>query len=222
MIFVHHLENSRSQRVLWLLEEPGLDYELKRYDRDKKTGLAPAALKKVHPLGKSPLVEVDGLVLAETGAIFDFLVEQFGEDRLHPPRGTEAFLRYRYWLYAAEGSYMPPLLISLLLSRMETAPMPFFIRPVAKRLTRGVREGYLDQTMKTHFDYAEGILDKTEWLAGREFSAADIIMSFPFEGLEARGDLGEHPKIADFLDRIRARPAHRRALERGGPFQLVQ
>jgi glutathione S-transferase len=222
MITVHHLENSRSQRVLWLLEELGIDYDVKRYDRDKKTNLAPAALKKIHALGKSPVIEDNGHIFAETGAVMEHILDRFGEGRLRPSPGAPDFEKYRYWMYAAEGSYMPPLVLTLLLGRMESAPMPFFVRPVAKRLVKGVRDGYLDHTMKAHFDYLENELGANSWLAGPELTAADIIMSFPAEAFAARGDIKAYPNIAGFVERVQARPAYKRALERGGPYALMR
>ncbi|MEZ5896552.1 MAG: glutathione S-transferase [Parvularculaceae bacterium] len=219
MIIVHHLENSRSQRVLWLLEELGLDYEVKRYNRDSKTGLAPKELLKVHPLGKSPVIADDGRVLAETGAIIEYLVETHGAGRLVPARGGADYDRYRYWLHAAEGSYQPPLVLSLILTRMETAPMPFFARPIARRLARSVRENYLNHTTKALFDYLDTELGARNWLAGDEFSAADIIMSFPAEASLGRVDAARGKKnLKRFVEKIHARPAYQRALERGGPY----
>lgn len=223
MLVVHHLENSRSQRILWLLEELGLAYEIKRYARDKKTNLAPPELTAVHPLGKSPVVEDDGAVYAETGAIADHLLDRHGEGKLRPPRGTADFDRYRYWMYAAEGTYMPPLVMTLFLNRMETAPMPFFARPVAKKLVKAVRDAYLDHTMKAQYDYLEAALGDAPWLAGNELTAADIMMSFPVEAFSARGPKsGDYPNIAAYLMRFQARPAYRRALERGGPYALMK
>ncbi len=222
MITVHHLENSRSQRVLWLLEELGLDYDVKRYERDKKTQLAPKALMKIHPLGKSPVVEDDGRIFAETGAIFEHLVQTHGQGRLAPAPGTPERDRYAYWLHAAEGSYMPPLVVELLLSRIETAPMPFFIRPVARRIARGVRDGYLTHTTRALFDYLDGELSARRWLAGDDFSAADIIMSFPVEAAAARVAYARSLKnLKPFLERIHGRPAYARALERGGPYAFA-
>ncbi len=219
MIVVHHLENSRSQRVLWLLEELGLDYEVRRYDRDRKTGLAPKELLKVHPLGKSPVIVDGGRTIAETGAIIDYIVETYGDGRLAPARGAPDYDRYRYWMHAAEGSYQPPLVLSLILTRMETAPMPFFVRPVAKRLTRSVRENYLNHTTKALFDYLDAELGARDWLAGDEFSAADIIMSFPAEASLGRIDAASKKKnLKRFIDKIHARPAYQRALERGGSY----
>ncbi|PQA88094.1 glutathione S-transferase family protein [Hyphococcus luteus] len=226
MIIVHHLENSRSQRILWLLEELGLPYEVKRYNRDKTTNLAPAELKAVHPLGKSPVLEDEGEVFAETGAIIDHVLDQYAEGKLRPPRGTREFERYRYWMYAAEGSYMPPLVFTLFLNRMETAPMPFFARPIAKKLVKAVRDGYLDHTMKAQYDYLEAALADAPWLAGGDITAADIIMSFPAEAFSARGSKnqngGDYPNIAAYLMRFQARDAYKRALERGGPYALLR
>jgi len=221
MITVHHLENSRSQRILWLLEELGADYEIKRYERDKKTSLAPPELKKVHPLGKSPVVEHNGQVIAETGAIIEYLVDQHG-GALAPAPGASNYQLYKYWIHAAEGSYASVMMVSLLLRRMETAPMLFFVRPIARRLTKGVRDGYLDHTMKALFDYAEATLGNAEWLAGDEFSAADIIMSFPFEGFASRGNIALYKNISAFLNRIHARPAYKKAVEKGGPYALIR
>lgn len=222
MLIVHHLENSRSQRILWLLEELGAPYEVKRYERDKKTNLAPPALKAVHPLGKAPVIEDGGKVYAETGAMIDYILDQYGAGRLRPAPGTPGFDRYRYWMYAAEGSYMPPLVMTLFLNRMETAPMPFFARPVAKKLVKAVRDGYLDHTMKAQYDYLETELARTPWLAGGEITAADIIMSFPVEAFSARGASGAYPNIAAYLNRFQTRPAYVRALERGGPYALMK
>ena len=221
MLTVHHLENSRSQRVLWLLEELGAQYDVRRYERDKKTSLAPAALKAVHPTGKSPLLEDDGAVIAETGAIIEYLVAKH-DGALAPAPGTPDHLRYKYWLHAAEGSFAPLLVTTLFLNRMETAPMPFFARPIAKRLTNGLREGYLNHTMKALFGYLEAELGKAEWLAGDALTAADVMMSFPMEGLSMRGDISAYPNIDGFLKRIHARPAYKRALERGGPYALMR
>ncbi len=218
-IIVHHLNNSRSQRVLWLLEELGVPYEVKRYERDKKTNLAPKALMEIHPLGKSPVIDDGGRIIAETGAIIEHIVETHGDGRLAPARGTPDYLRYKYWMHAAEGSYMPPLVMALFLSRMETAPMPFFARPVARRLTKGVRDLYLDHTMKALFDHVETELGRSEWLAGDEFSAADIMMSFPLEAAQQRVEAAKNRKnIASFVERIHTRPAYARALEKGGPY----
>ncbi|WP_317201193.1 glutathione S-transferase [Janthinobacterium sp.] len=223
MILVHHLNNSRSQRVLWLLEELGLDYEVKRYERDPQTMLAPAALRAVHPLGKSPVVSDAGNTIAESGAIMEYLVERYGQGRLIPAAGTPERLRWTYWLHFAEGSAMPPLLMKLVFDKIESGPMPFFARPIARAIARKVKTSFINPNLSAQLDYMEGELGKSDWFAGADFSAADIQMSFPLEAAAARGGLdGGHPKLAAFLRRIHARPAYLRALERGGPYALMK
>jgi glutathione S-transferase len=218
VIIVHHLNNSRSQRVLWLLEELGLEYEVRRYQRDPKTMLAPAALREVHPLGKSPVITDGNLTLAESGAIVEHLAETRG---LVPPVGTPEWQRYRYWMHYAEGSAMPPLLMKLVFDRIERARMPFFVRPVARAIARTAKQSYVEPQIKLHLDYLEAELGKSTWFAGEDFSAADIQMSFPLEAAAARGGLdGSRPRLKAFLDRIHARPAYQKALERGGEFKL--
>lgn len=203
-ITVHHLENSRSQRVLWLLEELGLTYEVKRYERDRKTMLAPPELKAVHPLGKSPLIEHDGRVIAETATILEYLVA-IAHGRLGPPRGPDSALRWRYFLDYAEGSLMPPLLLSLVIAKLGPLGWP--------------AKGFVTKFVMTHIDYVESELSRRPWFAGSEFTAADIMMSFPLEAARQRFKLdGRRPTITDWLDRIHARPAYQAALEKGGPY----
>lgn len=223
MIQVHHLDNSRSQRVLWLLEELELPYEVVHYQRDAQTMLAPPELKKVHPLGKSPVVTSDdGPALAESGAIIETLVERYGDGRLSPASGTPEAHRYRYWLHYAEGSAMPPLLLKLMFDRIEKAKMPFFARPIARSIAQKAKAAFILPNLKTHLDFMEGELGKTEWFAGDAFSGADIQMSFAVEAARARGGLdASRPKLMAWLERIHARPAYRRALERGGPYGLL-
>ncbi len=222
-IVVHHLNNSRSQRVLWLLEELGLPYEVRRYQRDAKTMLAPPELRAVHPLGKSPVIEDGGLKLAESGAILEYLAERYGEGRLAPAAGTPERLRYTYWMHYAEGSAMPPLLMKLVFKRLESGPMPFFARPVARGIARRVLGTFIEPQIARHLGYMEGELRERPWFAGDEFSAADIQMSFPLEAAAARGGLdASRPKLMGFLERIHARPAYRRAIEAGGPYELLR
>jgi glutathione S-transferase len=222
MITVHHLNNSRSQRILWLLEELGLPYEIKRYQRDAKTMLAPASLRKVHPLGKSPVVTDGALTLAESGAIVEYLVDQYGAARLAPAPGTPERLRYTYWLHYAEGSAMPPLLLKLVFDTIEKSPMPFFVRPIAKAISGKAKSTFIGPQIRQHLDYLEGELGKAAWFAGSEFSGADIQMSFPLEAAVARAGLDQsRPRLMDFLARIHARPAYRRALEKGGEYALL-
>lgn len=222
MITVHHLNNSRSQRVLWLLEEIGVPYEIKRYERDAKTMLAPPSLREVHPLGKSPVVVDGGLTIAESGAVIEYLIERHGGGQLAPARGTPARLRYTYWLHYAEGSAMPPLLLKLVFDRIESGPMPFFARPIARAIARRAKSSFIVPQITRHLDYLESELAKFQWFAGDEFSAADIQMSFPLEVAVKRAGLGpSRPRLADFLARIHARPAYQRALERGGKYDLL-
>ena len=222
MVTVHHLNNSRSQRVLWLLEELGLDYNVVRYQRNAETMLAPPSLRKAHPLGKSPVV-VDGEnTLAESGAILEYLVERYDSARKFAPSpGTPEQLRYRYWMHYAEGSAMPPLLMSLVFSRIKQAPMPFFARPVARGIADKVMKSFVGPQVKLHLDYMEGELGKSRWFAGDDFSAADIQMSFPVEAASARSGFDDKPNLRAFLQRIHGRPAYQKALEQGGPFDLL-
>ena len=222
MIIVHHLNNSRSQRVLWLLEELGLEYEIKRYERDPKTLLAPPSLREVHPLGKSPVITDGGLTVAESGAIIEYLVDRYGNGRLAPASGTADRLRYTYWMHYAEGSAMPPLLLKLVFDRIENGPLPFLVRPVAKVIAQRAKRSFIEPQIQRHLDYLEGEIGRYKWFAGKSFSAADIQMSFPLEAAAARGGLSAtRPKLMDFLDRIHKRPAYKRALERGGAYELT-
>jgi glutathione S-transferase len=219
MITVHHLNNSRSQRVLWLLEELGVAYEVKRYERDGKTMLAPAALLAVHPLGKSPVI-VDGTVtVAESGAIVEYLIDRYGGGRLVPPPATPERLRYTYWLHYAEGSAMPPLLLKLIFDRVANSGAPWPISAVARRIAGTVQNGFIGPQLKRHLDYLEAVLAAQPWFAGAEFTAADVQMSFPLEAAASRAGLNaSRPHLMGFLERIHARPAYKRALERGGPY----
>ena len=223
MITVHHLNNSRSQRVLWLLEELELPYEIVHYERDAKTMLAPPELRRVHPLGKSPVVTTeDGLALAESGAIVETVIERFGHGRLAPPAGTAEALRYRYWLHYAEGSAMPPLLLKLVFDKIESSKMPFFAKPIARAIAGKAKSSFITPNITTHLDFVEGELGKSEWFAGDAFTGADIQMSFPVEAAQARGGLdASRPRLMAWLARLHARPAYKKALERGGPYGLL-
>ena len=222
MITVHHLNNSRSQRVLWLLEELELPYEIKHYERDPKTMLAPASLREVHPLGKSPVITDGELTLAESGAIIEYLVKRYGNGRLVPTPDTLEHLRYTYWLYYAEGSAMPPLLLKLVFDQIEKSPMLFFVRPIARSITNRVKSSFIEPQIAQHLDYMEEEISKNAWFAGNEFTAADIQISFPLEASVARAGLNEsRPKLIAFLNRIHRRPAYKKALERGGTYDLL-
>lgn len=215
MIIVHYLEKSRAHRALWLLEELGLDYEVKTY---RRTGdyRAPESLKAVHPLGKSPVIEDDGRIVAESGAITEYLVEKYGGESLRPAAGTEERLRYTYWMHYAEGSAMPLLVMKLIFSRLP-AQMPFFLRPVARMISGGVNSRLIDPQLADHLALWKAELARDGYFAGRAFSAADIAMSFPVEaGLTRIADGQDVSVLRRWLEAIRARPAYRRAIARGG------
>ncbi|MEI1374699.1 glutathione S-transferase [Nostoc sp. UHCC 0926] len=210
MIVVHHLNNSRSQRVLWLLEELGIEYEIKFYERDQKTMLAPTSLREVHPLGKSPVITDADLTVAESGAIIEYIVDRYGNGRLIPPSGTPERLRYTYWLHYAEGSAMPPLVMNLVFNNFGIGDS-------------SVNDEFIAPQIKLHFDYIEGELHKSTWFVGEEFTAADIQMSFPLEIVAMQAELiSSRPKIKQFIERIHARPAYERALERGGAYDFAK
>jgi len=222
MITIHHLEDSRSQRVLWLLEELGLDYEIEFYKRDPKTMLAPDSLKEIHPLGRSPVIDDNGQVVAESGAIIEYLVHRHGQGRLIPPENSDARLRYTYWLHYAEGSLMPFLLLKIVFDRLGKPPMPLIMRPAAALIAAGVKGKFVTPRIDEHLDYVESELARHKWFAGDELTGADIQMSFPLEAAAARAGIGaERPHIQKFVDRIHARPAYKRALERGGPYSYA-
>jgi glutathione S-transferase len=221
MITVHHLNNSRSQRVLWLLEELGVPYEVVRYQRDAKTMLAPPALLAVHPLGKSPVITDGGVAVAESGAIAEYLVDSYGAGRFIPPAGTPERRRYTYWLHYAEGSAMPPLLLKLVFDRVAATPMAWPFSAVARRIASSVQGAFIGPQLTRHLDFMESELAHRPWFAGSEFTAADTQMSFPLEAARSRAGLdANRPNLVDFLSRIHARDAYRRALERGGAYEF--
>ncbi|GAN49399.1 glutathione S-transferase [Methylobacterium sp. PvP062] len=215
MITVHHLENSRSQRVLWLLEELELPYRVIRYARDPRTLRAPPELLAVHPLGKAPVITDGGTVVAETGAIVAYLTDLAGA-RLVPGPGTEERRRYVYWSHYAEGSAMPPLLLKLVFGRLAPGS-PWPLRPLVRRIADTVLRGFVDPDLRRHAAFWEAELAGRPYFCGADFTAADILMSFPLEAFAARGT-GAGPRVADWLARIHARPAYRRALQQGGPY----
>jgi glutathione S-transferase len=219
MLTVHHLNNSRSQRVLWLLEELGVPYEIKRYQRQPDM-MAPKELRAIHPLGKSPVVTDGASTIAESGAIVEYIVETYGQGRLIPPLRTPERLRYTYWLHYAEGSAMSPLLLKLLFTMMPQRA-PALVRPVVRMIASGALTGFVEPQLKLHMDYWESELAKTAYFAGRDFTAADIQMSFPLEAASSRGGLDQrYPKALAWLERVHTRPAYARALENGGPYEI--
>ena len=222
MITVHHLNNSRSQRVLWLLEELGLAYEIMHHQRDATTMLAPPSLLAVHPLGKSPVITDDGVTVAETGAIVEYLLERYGQGRLLPQAGSADALRYRYWLHFAEGSAMPPLLLTLIFDRVANGPMPFFVKPIARTISNKVMDLMVRPNLKRQLDFMEAELGRNTWFAGEQLTGADIMMSFPLEAAAQRAGLNaSRPRLMAFLQRIHARPAYKLALKRGGPYAFA-
>ena len=221
MLTVHHLENSRSHRILWLLEELGVDYEIQRYGRDKETGLAPPELLDVHPLGKAPVVTDGDKTLAESGAIIEYLVYEYDDGRLKPPDGTPEQRAYTYWLHYAEGTFAPLMLLSLVMGRIADAPVPFFLIPVTRGIAGKVREGFLDANIKRNMDFIESSLTGSKWFCGDRFTAADVQMSFAIEAAEVRTDLSAYPHLAGFLAAIRSRSGYRKAIDKGGHYELM-
>ena len=222
MLTIHHLENSRSQRILWLLEELGLQYDIKRYERDAVTSLAPPELLEIHPLGKSPVITDGDLTIAESGAIVEYLVSNYDNGRLLPAEGSTERLAYTYWLHYAEGTFMPLMILSLIMGRIESAPMPFFIKPIAKGIVAKVRGGYLDQNVDRNLAFMEMSLNNSEWFCGAQLTAADIHMSFAVEAAMARAKgSNTYPNLQSFLNRMRGLPCYQVALEKGGPYELL-
>ena len=221
MITVHHLNNSRSQRVLWLLEELGMPYEIRHYQRNATTNLAPPELLQVHPLGKSPVITDGDTTVAETGAVIEYLVERCG-GRLRPAAGTPEHRRYTYWLHFAEGTAMSPLLMTLILGRIRKSG-PFFVRPIARRIADGVLGSFVTPNIKRQLAFMESELQSRPWFTGGEFSAADVMMSFPLEVSVVRGGLDAgYARLNDWLLRIHARPAYQQALKRGGAYTILR
>ncbi|MDB5568749.1 MAG: glutathione S-transferase [Tardiphaga sp.] len=219
MLTVHHLNNSRSQRVLWLLEELGVPYEIVRYNRQPNM-LAPPELRAIHPLGKSPVITDNGNTIAESGAIIEYIVDTYGAGRLIPQPGTPERLRFTYWLHYAEGSAMPPLLLKLIFLMLPKRA-PWLMKPLVNAISTKALGTMVNPQLKQHMAFWEGELGKSEWFAGNDFTAADIQMSFPLEAASARAGLEPgHPKAMAFLARIHARPAYQRALEKGGPYSV--
>lgn len=202
------------------MEELGLDYEVKHYKRNRKTNLAPKELKQIHPLGKSPALTDGDRVIAESGAIVEYLVERHGEGRMRPEAGSEEELRYRYWLHYAEGTLMPLLVISLIFRQVEKAPL--VVRPLTKAISSQVNKAYLGPNLRTNLEFIEAELDKSTWFAGEELSAADVMMSFPLQALVAQSGkkFKTGPKTKAFVERLEALPGWQRSVERVGPLEF--
>ena len=228
MLTVHHLETSRSQRVLWLLEELGVPYTLKRYARDRRTKLAPPELKAVHPLGKSPVITDGNITVAESGAILEYLAEQYGQSLggelagLEPARGSEEHRQCRFWMHYAEGSLMNWLVMKLVFMSIPTQPMPFFVRPIARELCKRVQQQLIDPNVSTSLAFIEEHLGRHTWFAGDHITLADFQMSFAVSALMSRADAAaSHPNLAAYIKRMESRPAYQRALAKGGPVIMA-
>ena len=219
MITVHHLNQSRSQRVLWALEELSLPYQIVRYQRDK-TMMAPATLRKIHPLGKSPVLEDNGLILAESGAILEYLQETYDPGSQMKPQDRELKQQYRFWLHYAEGSLMPLLLMKLVFASLGKPPVPFGLRTLGKVLGQGVEKAYLNRQLETHARFLESSLEKHRWFAGDHLSMADVQMSFPVFALLERGGIDNLPRLQNWKKNVEMRPAWQRAIQQGGPFEI--
>lgn len=228
MITVHHLETSRSQRILWLLEELGLPYELKIYQRDKATRLAPPELKKIHPLGKSPVITDAGAVIAESGAIIEYLVETYGQNaggdlaHLQPAIGTPEHRQCRFWMHYAEGSLMNWLVMKLVFMSIPQQPMPFFVRPIARALCGTVQQKLIDPNVDTALEFMDQHLAQNTWFAGQHLTMADFQMSFAVEAALSRARKGTpRPHLQAYLERMQARPAYQRGIVKGGPVVMA-
>jgi len=220
LIVVHHLNHSRSHRILWLLEELELPYEIKSYQRDKKSHLAPPELRKIHPLGKSPVITDGDETIAESAVIMDYLLDQVPESSLRPDRESKAFKRYRYWMHYGESSMMPPLLMSLIFKSLTTSPAPLPIRPIGAFISKAVHSAYLSPELRKHGEWVESELMRSEYFCGAEFTAADIQMGFVLEAFASRHGIEKFPKISKYLQTLKNRAAYLRALEKGGPVIL--
>jgi len=220
MITLHHLEHSRSQRILWLLEELAVEYRIKRYKRDPKTQLAPKSLAKVHPLGKSPVITDDERTLAESAVIVEYLARHYGKRKWAPAIDGPEYWEFQYWMHYAEGSLMPPLLLKLVFSKLREPPVPFLLRPLTSRIADQVDRSFTNRQIETHFGHVNQHLAEHEWFVGKDISAADIQMSFPLEAALARGTISraDYPDVALWVQRIHLRPAYLRALEAGGDY----
>jgi len=219
MITVHHLNNSRSQRILWLLEELGLDYQIKRYERNPKTIRAPDSLKAVHALGKSPVITDGKVTVAESGAIIEYLIGQYGQDLAVKP-GTAAQREYTYWLHFAEGSLMPPMVMRLVFEKVKESPKPFFVKPIANAVCDKVMKTFVGPEIVSALRYIDAYLEDRDWFAGNQLSGADMQMSFPLEAGVARGLIHQdnYPNIFRYVQQYQTRPAYVKALEKGGDY----
>jgi len=226
MIILHHLNNSRSQRILWLLEELNLEYQIKSYQRDSITNLAPNTLSLIHSLGKSPIITDGDVTIAESGAIIEYLIGTYQKENsldqlVDPPRGTEEHRQYTYWLHFAEGTLMPPLVAKLVLDKVRTNAKPFFVKMIANKIVDKLMASYYGPIIAKNMDYIESHLAHNRWFSGKELSGADIQMSFPLEAAVARGNTKDFPNITKFVEKVHARSAYQAALEKGGKYDYA-
>lgn len=222
MITLHHLENSRSQRLIWLLEELGVEYRIERYQRDAKTSLAPEALKKIHPLGKSPVITDGDQTIAESGLIIEYLLKTYDNGRLLPADNTPAYWQYLYWLHYSEGTLMPLMVMSLIFNKIKTAPMPFFVRPIAKGIADKVMQSYVGPNLANNLRVIEAHLSSNTWFAGEQMTGADFQMIFPLEAALGRSiKAADFPHIAAYVQRVHALPAYQEGLRKGGPYEYA-
>lgn len=222
MITLHHLNNSRSQRIIWLLEELKLEYVIEFHDRDAKTYLAPDSLKTVHALGKSPVIMDDqtGMTLAESGLIIEYLVQTYGQ-HLMPEQGTPEYWQYLYWLHFSEGSLMPPMVMNLVLTKVKSSPMPFFVKPIAKKIADQIVKQFSGPNIKRSLEFIEDHLSQNTWFCGDQLTGADVQMSFPLEASAARGMLDQYPNTLAYVKRFKALPAYQAALAKGGDYDYA-
>lgn len=222
MLTLHHLNNSRSQRILWLLEELGVEYTIKHYQRDEKTSLAPKALEQVHPLGKAPVITDGEQTIAESGLIIDYLIQTYGADKFQPAANSPQHWQAQYWLHYAEGSLMPMLLIMLMFEKVRTAPMPFFIKPIARAIADKATAAYAGPNLVKHLTYIDAHLADNTWFCGEQMTAADFQMIFPLEASLTRGATrSEYPHVAAYVDRIHAQESYQKGLKLGGPYDYA-
>lgn len=222
MIKIHNLENSRSHRILWLCEEIGIAYEIVDHKRNPKTQLASKAVKSLHPTGKFPIIQDEDLVLAESGAIIEYLVDRYGNGKLTPDKGSHDYLLNLYWLHAAEGSIMPLIITNLLFHRTTQKPVPALLRPITKIVADNVGKAYINPSLSGHFDNISQHLEKYPWFGGKDFSSSDIAMGFPILAASKRIKFfSNYPKISEYLSKIQNRPAYQRAIKKGGELALI-
>ncbi len=221
MLTVHHLNNSRSHRIIWLLEELSVQYEIKYYQRDPKTMLAPPAYKELHPLGTAPIISDDDLTITESGAVMEYLLYKYGQNRLKPLPGTPEWINYNFWMHFAEGSLMPILFLRLVIDIIYQKS-PFFVKPITKSIKSRTNHMMINPRLTKQMNFIESTLEKNAWLAGNEFSAADIQMAIPLLWASSIKDLYKNkPKITNYIERLKSRPAFTRTIEKGGPIDRV-